>query len=290
MAKEFSLKNTALSMKRAKVEMHKPGYKFSVEKRIEVISTWLALGNLRQTSVLCGVSYDLCCKWRVQPWWQQMQAEIEAARKHKVDNKLNKIVDKALGAIEDRLDNGDYVYNQKSGEVSRKPVSIKEARGVANDLMQRQIALSKLEVETQHASSANTVKDQIMLLAQEFAKFNTKRTVDVVASPVAPATQVKDEDYALHEERKTRLQAGERAVQQQARTSEGTHGTQPSTSGYGEGGESDEGGWEGCGPQDSSEQGWAECEDQLEGYEPSEQQKLFESFQLLDEESNKQTR
>jgi len=185
MAKEFSLKNTALSMKRAKVEMHKPGYKFSVEKRIEVISTWLALGNLRQTSVLCGVSYDLCCKWRVQPWWQQMQAEIEAARKHKVDNKLNKIVDKALGAIEDRLDNGDYVYNQKSGEVTRKPVSIKEARGVANDLMQRQIALSKLEVETQHASSANTVKDQIALLAEEFAKFNTRRTIEVLPNAIS---------------------------------------------------------------------------------------------------------
>lgn len=276
MAKEFSLKNTALSMKRAKVEMHKPGYKFSVEKRIEVISTWLALGNLRQTAVLCGVSYDLCCKWKVQPWWAQVQAEIEAARKHKTDNKLNKIVDKALGAIEDRLDHGDYVYNQKSGEVSRKPVSIKEARGVANDLMQRQVALSKLEIETQHVSSNNSVKDQIALLAEEFAKFNTKRTIEVVPQETTDA---------LHEERKARLQAGERAVQQQASPSQGAHGTQPSTSSYGEGGESDEGGWEGRGPQDSSEQGWDECEDQLEGYEPSEQQKLLSEWELQSEKS-----
>ena len=282
MAKEFSLKNTALSMKRAKVEMHKPGYKFSVEKRIEVISTWLALGNLRQTAVLCGVSYDLCCKWRVQPWWQQMQAEIEAARKHKVDNKLNKIVDKALGAIEDRLDHGDYVYNQKSGEVSRKPVSIKEARGVANDLMQRQVALSKLEIETQHVSSNNSVKDQIALLAEEFAKFNTKRTIEVVP---------KENSHTVHEERPQDGEDGQgytarkRAVQFSTGANQSTHGTQPSTSGYGEGGESYEGGWEGRGPQDSSEQGWDEREDQLEGYEPSEQQKLFEEFQLQSEKS-----
>lgn len=181
MAKErYNLSNTALSMKKAHTELHKPGYKYSVEKRIEVISTWLALGNLRQTAAITGVSYQLCLNWKSQPWWQEMINEIQAARKFKVDNKLNKIIDKALSVIDDRLDNGDFVYNQKTGEISRKPVSLKEARGAANDLLQRQVALSKLEIETQQAAKQDSVKDQIALLAQEFAKFNTKRTIEVI--------------------------------------------------------------------------------------------------------------
>ena len=272
MAKErYDLSNTALSMKRATTQMHKPGYKFSVEKRIEVISTWLALGNLRQAATICGVSYDLCLKWKTQPWWQDMIAEIQAARKFKVENKLNKIVDKALSVIDDRLENGDFVYNQKTGEVSRKPVSLKEARGAANDLMQRQVALSKLEIETQQAARTDSVKDQLAMLAQEFAKFNTKRTVEVIPN-------------ALHEERKTGLQEGERPLQQSPGTGESENRTEPSASGNGEGGESSQGGWEGRGSQDTSEQGWDEFDDKLEDSEQDEQSQLFSELERQSEE------
>lgn len=267
MAKErYDLSNTALSMKKARIEMHKPGYKYSVEKRIEVISTWLTLGNLRQTAALTGVSYQLCLQWKSQPWWQEMINEIQAARKFKLDNKLNKIVDKALAVIDDRLDNGDFVYNQKTGEVSRKPVSLKEARGAANDLLQRQVALSKLEIETQQASRADSVKDQIAMLAQEFAKFNTKRTVEVIPN-------------ALSEERKTGLQDGVQEVPQSGRTDPEPIGTEPSPLYDGEGGEGIEGGWEGRGPQEASEQGWDEFDDELESDEPNEQQELFAHYE-----------
>lgn len=271
MAKErYDLSNTALSMKKARIEMHKPGYKYSVEKRIEVISTWLTLGNLRQTAALTGVSYQLCLQWKSQPWWQEMINEIQAARKFKLDNKLNKIVDKALAVIDDRLDNGDFVYNQKTGEVSRKPVSLKEARGAANDLLQRQVALSKLEIETQQASRADSVKDQIAMLAQEFAKFNTKRTVEVIPN-------------ALHEERKTGLQDGVQEVPQSGRTSPEPLGAQFSPLDNGKGGEGIEGGWEGRGPQEASEQGWDEFDDEPESLEPNEQQELFAELERLNE-------
>jgi hypothetical protein len=273
MAKErYDLSNNALSMKRAVTQMHKPGYKHSVEKRIEVISTWLALGNLRQTAAICGVSYQLCLSWKTQPWWQEMINEIQAARKFKVENKLNKIVDKALAVIDDRLDNGDFVYNQKTGEVSRKPVSLKEARGAANDLMQRQVALSKLEIETQQAARQDSVKDQIAMLAQEFAKFNTKRTVEVIPN-------------ALHEERKTGLQDGVQEVPQPGRADRESLRTELSSLHDGESGEGIEGGWEGRGSQEGSEQGWDEFDEESESDQPSEQQELFAEYERFNEES-----
>ena len=273
MAKErYDLSNNALSLKKARIEMHKPGYKYSVEKRIEVISTWLTLGNLRQTAALTGVSYQLCLQWKSQPWWQEMINEIQAARKFKLDNKLNKIVDKALAVIDDRLDNGDFVYNQKTGEVSRKPVSLKEARGAANDLLQRQVALSKLEIETQQASRADSVKDQIAMLAQEFAKFNTKRTVEVIPS-------------ALSKERPPGLQDGVQEVSQSPGTDREPLGEKLSSLHDGESGEGIEGGWEGRGSQEASEQGWDEFDEEFESDQPSEQQELFAEFERRNEES-----
>jgi hypothetical protein len=277
MAKErYDLTNTALSMKRATTQMHKPGYKYSVEKRIEVISTWMALGNLRQAATICGVSYDLCLKWKGQPWWQDMVNEIQAARKFKVENKLNKIVDKALSVIDDRLENGDFVYNQKTGEVSRKPVSLKEARGAANDLMQRQVSLSKLEIETQQAARQDSVKDQLAMLAQEFAKFNTKRTVEVIPS-------------AIPEERKTRLQEGtSMGTHSETEPSQGPSGAELSQSDDGESWESSQGGWEGRGSQDPSLEGWDDSEEQSESGERSDEQELFAELERINEITDEQ--
>lgn len=268
----MDLSNKALRVG-AVTTIHQKGYKFSTEKRIELVSRWLVLGNLRQAAAMCGVSYQLAQKWKTTDWWKDLVLEIQAARKMKTDNKLSKIVNKALDLIEDRLDNGDFIHNQKTGEVFRKPVSIKEARGAANDLMQRQVALSKLEIEEKSSNSASTIADQLTFLKEQFAAFNTTRTLEVVPN-------------ALHEERKTGLQTGERAVQQPTRTSEGPDGTQPSESDDGESGFGFEGGWEGRGPQEASEQGWDEFDDEPESSEQDSQPELFEEFERISKESN----
>jgi hypothetical protein len=250
MKEKYSLTNKDLSMQRAVKYTHEKNCKYPVEKRIEVITKQLALGNMRLVADLTGVSYGLIRIWKGQPWWKEMELEIRNSRKARVDDKLNKIIDKALDTIEDRLDKGDFVYDQKKGEISRKPVSLKEARGAANDLMQRQIAVEKLAQEEKHLTNTSTIKDQLADLALQFAAFNTTRTLEVVPN-------------AVHEERETRLQTGERAVQQSPGTEEGQSGTQHSTSLDGRRWESGEGGREGRGSQEASEQGWDELDDEF---------------------------
>jgi hypothetical protein len=194
----MDLSNKSLRVNKAITYIHKTGYKYPVEKRIELISRWLALGNMRQAAAMCNIDYELCKKWKREPWFGDMVAEIQAARKLKVDNKLNKIIDKALDLIEDRLDNGDFVHNQKTGEVYRKQVSLKEARGAANDLMQRQVALSKLEIEQKSSDSSATIAEQLTFLKQQFAAFNTNRTIEQVLTPVLEVEE-KSEDEDMQE-------------------------------------------------------------------------------------------
>lgn len=173
---ELDLSNKNLSIKRATKHVHQPGYKFPVEKRIEVVTKYLALGNMRLVSELTGVSYQLCRQWKTAPWWKELEDEIRAARTLELDNKLAKIVDKSLDTIADRLENGDVVFDQKSGTVVRKEVSLKDATKVATDLMTRQAVLQKQEKEVVAVQNTSTIQDQLRMLAMEFAKFNKTNT------------------------------------------------------------------------------------------------------------------
>ena len=234
-ARELSLDltNKNLSMKRASKHVHKPGYKFPVEKRIEVVTKWLALGNMRLVSELCGVSYQLCRMWKMEPWWQELVDEIKISRSAQLDSKLSKIVDKSLDIISDRLENGDVIFNNKTGQVMRKEVSIKDANKVATDLMQRQVIIQKEEQSLTSQQQTVAIGDQLKLLAMEFAKFNRKNT-----GPIEDAVIIEEIPHALHEERKARLQEGSSEVYFQARSEEKEGGTEQSETNDGAGRES----------------------------------------------------
>jgi hypothetical protein len=200
----MDISDKKLSIQRARKHVHKPGYKFPVEKRIECVTKYLALGNLRLVSELTGVSYGLIREWRTAPWWYELEAEIKASRILQVDNKLSKIVDTSLSMVQDRLEFGDFVFNQKSGEVVRKPVSLRDATRTASDLMTRQVALHKESSENTTSIATASVADQLKLLADEFAKFNKRNT-----GPVEEAVVLSDGEHdAIYEEREEGLQEG----------------------------------------------------------------------------------
>lgn len=191
------LNDKALQVRRvtAKHQKHKT---WPIEKRIEVVTKYLALGNMSLVAELTGVGHQLCRLWKTQPWWKEMEAEIRASRTAQVDSKLSKIVDKSLEMIEDRLENGT-VEVAKDGSIFRRPANIKEITNVTQVLMGQQLQMQKAQKEEQVQQEQVSIKDQLAMLAAEFAKFNTKRTVDVVS---------KEIDFAIHEEREEGLQEG----------------------------------------------------------------------------------
>jgi hypothetical protein len=170
----LDLSNKALRVDAVAKHVHKPGYKFPVEKRIEVVTKWLAIGNMRKVADLTGVSYQLCRMWKQEKWWQEIVDEVQASRHNQVNTKLSKIVDKSLAMIQDRLTNGDFIFNNKTGTVERKEVSLKDATKVATDLLTRQAVLQKQEQDQTVQQTAGTIKDQLAMLALEFAKFNKR--------------------------------------------------------------------------------------------------------------------
>ena len=112
---------------------HKPNTTWSQEARIAAVSQYLVLGNMALVSSTTGIPHQLLRAWKQQPWWADTEAQIRSTENLQIDSKLTKIVDKSLDAVMDRLENGEFVYNQKTGQVIRKQVNMKDAAKVAVD-------------------------------------------------------------------------------------------------------------------------------------------------------------
>lgn len=197
---------------RNRKKTHKPGETWPIEKKVEVVGHWLVVGNMKQVAGITGVPYDLIRKWKAQPWWQEIEAEIRLSQNIELDNKLTRIVNESLGQVEDRLANGDFIYDQKSGEMKRKPVALRDIHRVAVDMMtKRQMVRKEESIDT---TSKLTVEEQLKQLAMEMAKWNKAHD----SKPeVIDLVEVED---AVYEERETGLQAGA-SVGTQEETGEG---------------------------------------------------------------------
>jgi hypothetical protein len=181
----------------------------------------------------------------MQPWWADLVAEIRATRDISTENKLSKIIDKSLESLNNSLENGEPKFNRKTGEIVMVPLPALTANKIANDMLSRQFDISQKRVDETAAKQTERIEDTLKMLAMEFARFNTKRTIDV---------QAKEITDAIYEKREEGLQEGTR-VGSLAWEAAGTGRSEPGSPHNGEGGEGAQGGWEGRGSQDSDFEG-----------------------------------
>lgn len=195
---DFKQRLEKISQRNMKVK-HRPHTTWPVEKKIEVVSQWLVLGNMRMVAAITGVSYDLIREWKGQPWWKELEGEIRATQNIEMDTKLSKIVDKSLDAVLDRVENGDFIYDQKSGEIRRKPAALRDIHRVSVDTLSKRELLRGNATERKETTQVS-VEEQLKMLAMEFAKWTDKNK-----HPVIELEEVEDAIYA---ERETGLQTG----------------------------------------------------------------------------------
>ena len=218
---------------------HLPNKNWPKEKKLQAVVQWLALGNLKLVSTMTGVSHGVLKQWRIQPWWKEYEAEIRNTENLELDNKLTKIVQRSLDAVADRLENGESVLNLKTGEVVRKPVSMKDAAKVTTDMLtKRELLRGNATARTETATVS--INEQMKMLAQEFAKMATRKpgdVIDVESRPILPGEvdeYLEDEDDALSDEWEEGLQEGGGEVHLEAGGSEEADGAERSPSGNGE--------------------------------------------------------
>lgn len=193
--------------RRNRKKTHVAGTHWPIEKKIEVVSQYLVIGNLRQVAAISGVDYGVIRQWRLQAWWPELEAEIRATQNIEMDTKLSKIVERSLDATLDRIENGDFIYDQKSGEIRRKPAALRDVHRVATDTISKRELLRGNATERKETTQVS-VTEQLKLLAAEFAKMTGAKPKEII--DVEMVEVIED---AVYEERETGLQDGECEVQ-----------------------------------------------------------------------------
>lgn len=160
--------------------------RWSDKQKIEVAKSWLVLGNMSMVGRLHNIPRVTLQKWQETEWWHKLIEELRLQEKIELSAKMKNIVEAAHAVVANRLENGDAVLNQKTGEIVYKPVSMKDAHRVAVDLLNQKQVLDKTQNTVQEISTDSSKLEQ---LAEKFAEFATKsiekkidrkRTIDVV--------------------------------------------------------------------------------------------------------------
>jgi hypothetical protein len=149
---------------------------WSQNQKLQAVSTYLMLGNMAETAVVTGIPLQTLKIWKIQDWFKEYALQLQSEDIQKMDGNLKRIVDKALKAVEDRLDLGDAQFDQKTGKITRVPVKAHVALKITSELMTKQ---EKLHSNPVKEEVERTIDDRLAKLSEEFARFASMKTIDV---------------------------------------------------------------------------------------------------------------
>lgn len=166
------------------------------ETKVSFAQRMLVHGNARRACEELEIPMATYQTWRKSDWFMELLEELKVQQKLELNNKMSSMVDKALTILEDRLENGDFILNNKTGEILRKQIPARDAARIATDILGKKLTMDKMDTDVK--IQQDSVSDTLKTLAKEFAKFNNKlsksnaETIDYV--------EVTD---AVHAERET---------------------------------------------------------------------------------------
>lgn len=169
---------------------------WSDAQKIEAVTTYLALGgSVRLTAATLKIPDTNIYAWRRTEWWHNLEEEIKKEERLTLSNNLKRLVDKSLEAISDRLENGDWIYDQKTGEMKRKPVAMKDAAKVATDFIDKRI---KIESKESFTVAQENIQDKLNQLAKSFSELASKKP-ELIAQDIA-FKEVEQNEASEHPE------------------------------------------------------------------------------------------
>jgi hypothetical protein len=195
---------------------------YSDNQKLEAAKLWMVTGNLVHVAAALNLPYKTIEKWRYSEWWKDIVSELKTEENLQLSSKLKTIAQKSLSQMEDRVNNGDYILDRNTGEVVRKPVSLRDLTQTFNSVHDRAV-----RVENGPANQKEElVVDRLQALAHKFEEIANKKqplqVTDVVFAEEAPketvhqaagknywnADKYKGFGDAIHDQRKEGLQEG----------------------------------------------------------------------------------
>lgn len=160
---------------------HSKGDWWPEKKKLEVVTTYLVLGKASLVAASTGVPEGTVRRWMIEPWWKEMVDQVRQDSDQELDSKLEQRLSKVLDLVQDRLDNGDFMFDPKSGEFIRRPVALKDGWKVGREMFDVRMILRKQKPEQ---VSQEGVADILKGLATEFAQMARNKVKEKVNGQV----------------------------------------------------------------------------------------------------------
>lgn len=156
---------------------------YSDRQKIEAVTTYLMLGSISLTAAALKMSEHTLMYWKKSDWWNDLVQEMKREENLVLSNKIKKIVDKSWDVVADRMEKGDWIYDQKTGQLVRKPVSMRDASKVAMDSV---MLREKLNMNENFTVAADQIEDKLTKLAKAFGD---------LAKGIKPEEPIEDIEY-----------------------------------------------------------------------------------------------
>ena len=146
---------------------------WSEKKKLEALGIYMATGSVTMAANQSNVPFETVKSWARSDWWKDKVKEIQNEEYDKLDSKLSKVLDKALDQVMDRIENGEYMYDPKTGKTKIMPAKLRDLNTAFNSLMdKRQLIRRQPTKIVEQTSTAAQLQD----LANQFAQFVTGKT------------------------------------------------------------------------------------------------------------------
>jgi len=119
------------------VNVQRQGSPYTANDRRTAAAQYVLLGSVRRVAAATGIPVRTIYDWTRTDWWEMLVAQVRTELQGELDATLSRMIQLALAATMDRLENGDYVVTSK-GETLRKPVSARDAMAILGMAIDKQ--------------------------------------------------------------------------------------------------------------------------------------------------------
>lgn len=184
---------------------HVPGAYWTKEDKKRAVTVFKSVGSLAKVRDVTGIPYGSLERWQREEWWKEALLTIRSEDSAELEDAATKIAKQAGEVVQERLQNGDFVFN-RNGEIVRKPVTARDAAIIHGISIDKR---AKLQEEPQREQQLGTA-ERLLKLVEQFTQFANAKEVKgmLIKQNAAIDAEIIEDMDAKQPKLQTELQTG----------------------------------------------------------------------------------
>jgi hypothetical protein len=165
---------------------------YSDKEKMNAVCVFAVSGNSRRVAEITKIPEATIRAWKSTEWWNEILGRIHTEQDEELNSNLTKLINKAVDAVNDRIDHGDYIYDTRKGALVRKPVSARDLTVVtAISIDKRELLRGNPTSRVEKLSN----DEHLNQLQEKFKQFAAATEVKQVVAPEDKQIEIIEADW-----------------------------------------------------------------------------------------------